>query len=88
MQHQPISVSIPSEACSFCKGSLSPGAAVWRTGHPHHVTCVIRLLTAGKQPPAGRTLPRGLLPAGKDLHDRRTDLYKTNGTTAEVGRHA
>jgi hypothetical protein len=74
--------------CIFCKGTVTPGAAVWRAGHPYHATCLVRLLTSGSGSHVCRTLRRGLLPAGKARNARRTDLYNEQSATAEVGRHA
>lgn len=88
MRQQTISALSPSPTCIFCKGTISAGAAVWRAGHPHHAGCLVRTLTRGKRGRRGLTLGRGLLPAGKARNDRRTDLYKTESATAEVGRHA
>jgi hypothetical protein len=88
MQYQPISVSSRTQTCIFCKGSVSAGAAVWRAEHPHHVNCLIQLLTTRSRARPSRTLQRGLLPAGKEPSVRRTHLYKTESATTEVGGDA
>jgi hypothetical protein len=88
MQHHHISPLGDPKTCIFCKGTMPRGATVWRAGHPHHAICLVRTLVSRSRPWGRRTLQRGLLPAGKDRDARRTDLYKNDGATTEVGGDA
>ena len=88
MQDHPISPPGSPETCIFCKGTIPRGAALWRAGHPHHASCLIRTLIPRSRARQWRTLRRGLLPAGKARNARRKDLYKYESATAEVGRDA
>lgn len=88
MQDHFISPPGSPETCIFCKGTIPRGAAVWRAGHPHHANCLTRSLTRRNRARQWRTLRRGLLPAGKAQNARRTNLYKYESATAEVGGDA
>lgn len=88
MQHHLISPLGRPETCIFCNGTIPRGASVWRAGHPHHAICLVRTLGGGDRSRRWRTLRLGLLPAGKERHARRTDLYRNERATAEVGGDA
>lgn len=88
MQYHRISPPRCPETCIFCKGTIPRGATVWRAGHPHHASCLVRSLTPGNRVQRWRTLRCGLLPAGKARNARRTNLYKYESATAEVGGDA
>jgi len=88
MHEHRTSASHGAWSCTYCNLLVPNGAAVSRAGHPYHAICLVLTLPPLAAGPQRRTLRVGLLPAGKERNARRSNLYKNNSPSTEVGGHA
>ena len=88
MHDHRTSASLGAWNCICCDLPIPCGAAVSRAGQDYHARCLALALIALASARRRRTLDHGLLPAGKDQNARRTNLYKNNSPSTEVGGHA
>ena len=88
MHDHRTSAGVGAWNCIYCALPIPRGAAVSRAGHRYHAICLALILIALASAGRRRNLDRGLLPAGKVPNARRTNLYKNNSPSTEVGGHA